>query len=67
MRTFKRFNSVGEPCPVCNTRDDKETVLVALAGTQEDGNAEARQVHLECIELWFGVAKDGTKVFYQFV
>lgn len=54
MRSFEHFNTAGgRPCPVCNTQDDKETVLVGIVGTEEDGNMEAMQVHLECIELYY--------------
>ncbi len=55
MKTFQHFNSAGEAvCPVCGTSNDKETVLVPIAGTQEGGNCQAIQVHTECIEAnWF--------------
>lgn len=48
MRTFKGFNQGGEPCPICATRDDRETILIGIVGTQEGYNIEAKQVHLSC-------------------
>ena len=53
MRTFKSFNQSGnEPCPICETKDDKETVLIAVADTGEGWTHEAKQVHLTCLELF---------------
>lgn len=51
MRTFEHFNANGKPCPLCGTREDKPPVLVAIAGTEDDGICEALQVHLDCIDL----------------
>jgi len=51
MKIFEHFNNSGEPCPICNTRDDKPAVLIAIDGTQFDGICEAMQVHIDCIEL----------------
>jgi len=51
MRVFEHFNSEGEPCPICKTKDDTETTLVGIDGTEEGHNMQARQVHVACIEL----------------
>ena len=54
MRTFKHFNKSGKDvCPICKTNDDKETVLIGVNGTQEGHNMQAKQFHLECIDLLF--------------
>lgn len=54
MRTFKNFNSYGKSrCPICNSNDDKETVLIGIVGTEKNGNIEAKQFHLECIDLFY--------------
>ncbi len=53
MRVFKGFNQVGEPCIICNTKDDKECVLVGIVGTEDDGNMQAKAIHLDCIDLLY--------------
>jgi hypothetical protein len=50
MRIFNHFNKGGDPCPICNTRDDKPTVLVPIPGTEEGNNIQAKQVHKECYD-----------------
>jgi hypothetical protein len=52
-RTFQHF----PPeliCPICGTNDDGESVLVEIAGTAEDGIAEAKPMHLACavVKRW---------------
>ena len=52
MKVFEHFNQSGnDKCPICETADDKQTVLIGIQGTQRDGIMEAKQVHLDCIEL----------------
>jgi hypothetical protein len=51
MRVFDHPNMHNFKCPICHTSDDKPVVLVGIGGTESDGNMEARQYHLECIEL----------------
>lgn len=54
MRTFKKFSqSDGDVCPICGTDDDKETVLIGIVGTEDGGNIQAKQFHLECINLLY--------------
>jgi hypothetical protein len=66
MRVFKHFNSITDAsCPICNTKDDKKVVLVAKCGTKEGCNAEAVQVHLDCLELWYAVTDENINVIYQ--
>jgi hypothetical protein len=66
MRIFPHFNaSTGAVCPVCATGDDKETILIPIAGTQEDNIIEAAQFHTECIEAnWNYIRHLGVVVFY---
>jgi hypothetical protein len=55
MRTFKAMTtSDGEVCPLCNTADAGEIVLIPIQGTVNIDNVEeAIQVHTKCIqERW---------------
>jgi len=59
MRIFKKYNKASsEPCPICNTKDETEVVLIVKAGTTEGYNAEAIQVHLDCLELTYDKEHD---------
>lgn len=54
MRIFKQMNTnAKEPCPICKTKKNKPVVLIAKQGTQKGYNAEAIQVHVDCLDLWF--------------
>jgi len=63
MRVSKQFDdSRNAKCPICGTAEKKETVLIAILGTQEGNIAEAAQVHLDCLELAYDKEKG---IFYQ--
>ena len=52
MRAFAKPNlGGGWKCPICHTAEEKEVVLVGIQGTEDGGNIQAEQVHLDCIEL----------------
>ena len=51
MRTFDHPNLYGFLCPICKTSEDKPVVLIGIEGTEDDGNMQARQYHLACIDL----------------
>jgi hypothetical protein len=54
MRTFKKPNlSDNWKCPICNTNELKEVVLIGIAGTESGNNIQAEQIHLDCIELTY--------------
>ena len=54
MRSFKHPNTNGSwVCPICKTNDDKPVVLIGIVGTQDGGNIQAEQFHLDCIELHY--------------
>lgn len=58
MKPFKHPNFYGGfTCPVCNTSADRPVVLLAIPGTERDGNCEAVQVHHECAKLVEKMAK----------
>lgn len=63
MRVFKEMNITGKDvCPICKTKEKKEVVLIAKEGTQDGFNAEAIQVHLDCLDLWINEEMD---IIYQ--
>ena len=68
MKIFKEMNTSGKDvCPICNTKDQKEVVLIPKVGTGDGSgkkfqNYEAIQVHLDCLELWYD-EKNG--IIYQ--
>jgi len=66
MKIFEHFNQGGQPCIVCGTLDDKETTLIGIDGTEDGGNMQALQVHVDCIELKCMDRIPDGKVFYQF-
>jgi len=51
MKVFERPNLNGFICPICGTAEDKPVVLVEIEGTQKGNIAEARQYHIDCIQL----------------
>ena len=48
MRTFEHFPEESL-CPLCNTNEDKECVLLPIDGTEEDNICQAKPVHCSCI------------------
>lgn len=67
MRTFKEMNkSTGDTCPICGTQKDGEVVLIGIQGTEQDRIIEAKQFHLECIELRYIPTHNGhPNMLYQ--
>ena len=62
MRVFKDGNwSTGDKCPLCNTNDTGEVVLVPIAEEidkleEGDNTVAAIQIHTKCIQekwVWF--------------
>ena len=54
MRVFKERNLIcDEYCPICGKNENKETVLISIAGTQKGRICEAIQVCLDCLELTY--------------
>lgn len=52
MRIFEKPNtSNGWKCSICKRNTESPVVLVGISGTEEDGNIEAEQIHVSCIEL----------------
>lgn len=54
MKVFKHANLSGEDtCLVCKKAEDKPVILVGVVGTEEGNNMQARQVHVDCIDLLY--------------
>ena len=52
MRTFKEPNTSNDwKCPICDTNDVKEVVLIGIVGTESGNNIQAEQFHMDCIDL----------------
>lgn len=58
MRTFSELNKIGNACPVCETHDAGEAVLVGLHGTRAGNMMQAEQFHMKCIELLYDKEHD---------
>jgi hypothetical protein len=52
MRIFEKGNWSKDVCPICNTQKEGKVTLVAIYGTQDGYNCEAKQVHIDCLDLW---------------
>ena len=57
MRTFNHPNfskkAGNDSCLICKKQDDKPVVLIGIVGTKDGGNIQAKQVHLDCIDLLY--------------
>ena len=51
MRIFEHPNMENFKCPICGLDDNKPIVLIGVDGTQEGWNMQARQYHVDCIDL----------------
>ncbi len=54
--------STKDTCPICNTQDKGEIVLIGVVGTSDGSIIEGQQFHLKCINLLYD--KD-VKLIYQ--
>lgn len=55
MFTFKNDPEFPVHCPICGTAEPEDAVLVPVAEKVDGSNAEAIQVHTQCIlqNAWF--------------
>ena len=72
MKIFKKANWYvpgTKSCPICGTKKEGAVVLIGISGTEEDNTVEARQVHLECLDLMIvntmNAAKPKSRIIYQ--
>lgn len=49
MRTFKAF-PLEAICPICNTSDEGECILIPIINTESGNNIKAIPVHTNCLE-----------------
>ena len=55
MKIFDHPNLTNFTCPICGTSEDKPVALIPIVGTNSKESRytyEARQYHVECIEVW---------------
>lgn len=55
MRTFQKFPKENK-CPICQTNEDIECVLIAIDGTAIEKSSRTHQAeifHLKCIDLMY--------------
>lgn len=52
MRIFQDYKFDTE-CPICNTKDQGDAVLIGVDGTQDGRNIEAMLFHIKCLEPIF--------------
>ncbi len=56
MKIFQHANlsgKDGDVCVICQKKDDKPVILIPIVGTEEDGLMQARQAHVDCIDLFY--------------
>lgn len=54
MRIFEHPNKeMNWRCPICGKDTDKPVVLAGIYGTEDGGNIQAEQIHLDCIDLTY--------------
>lgn len=51
MKIFDHPNMEGWNCPICGTNEDKPVTLIPVVGTKQGNIAEAKQIHVECLDL----------------
>ena len=52
MRVFDHPNLSSDwRCPICGEATDTPVTLISIDGTEEGNIVEARQYHVECLEL----------------
>lgn len=53
MRAFDKGNWSDDVCPICKTKKEGKVVLIPIIGKQEGNNCQAKQFHLDCLDLWY--------------
>ena len=50
MNTFKHFPA-SAVCPMCNTNEDKECILISIDSTGDGSICQAQPFHVDCIKI----------------
>ena len=54
MKIFEHANLQSkDTCLICNKAEDKPVILIGIVGTEEGKNMQAKQVHVDCIDLLY--------------
>lgn len=59
MKIFEHPNLTNFICPVCGGNEDKPVTLIPIDGTQNGKIIEARQYHVDCLNLMEITGRDG--------
>jgi hypothetical protein len=67
MKIFQNANIACDwECPICHKNINKPVALIRIFGTQDGNNIEAKQIHVDCIELTMLNIVDSTLLIQQF-
>ena len=64
IRTFTKFPEEIK-CPICNTNENGESMLIGMSGTEDGNNMQASPIHTDCLDLRF--KKDRNLIFQVLV
>jgi hypothetical protein len=65
MKIFEHFNQ-SSICPICGTNEDKPATLIGIDGTEDGGNMEALQVHVDCLNIRLKRYPECSVVYFSF-
>jgi len=66
MKYFEHFNE-STNCPICGKNNDGKAVLIPIVGEIKENVAECKQVHLDCLDLYWQNYKPKEYIIYQYV
>jgi hypothetical protein len=64
---FEHPNLTNFKCPICGTSEDKPIALISIAGTEDDGIAQAEQIHIKCLLRSLWIYKDQRMIVGQYL
>ena len=70
MKIFEKPNTSGDwKCPICQQNTESPVTLIGIAGTGSGRYVEAKQVHVECLDLtwhngWSAARAAITQIIY---
>ena len=52
MNIFEKPNTANNwKCPICNSAEEKQVVLIGIDGTERENNIESEQIHVDCLDF----------------